>query len=413
MVFVLIVATGLIPVDRVVTARGTMVSNSPTILVQPLDTSIVRSIDVREGEVVQPGQLLARLDPTFAVADLTTISDHASALEAEVERLMAEANGTPFKHSDAKADWVLQASIYSQRKAQFDAKIENFARRLNQLDAQIARAKSDIAGYQERLRVAQAVEQMRRTLEAEKVGTKLNTLVAQDNRAEMARSLASAEQTAAEADLAKQALAAEREAFVSGWKAEVSEQLSAAKDKAAAVREQLKKAERRRNLVEFRADRDAIVQSVAKVSVGSVLQSGQQFITLVPVDAALQVEADIPGGESGFVHRDDPVAIKFDTFPFTQYGMAEGSVQIVSPSSFTAQQEARNPTGAAPERGGPELFYRARIGVTRVSLHGVPAGFHIIPGMPVTADIKVGKRTVLQYLLGTVMPVAHDAMREP
>jgi hemolysin D len=413
MVFTLILVTGVIPVDRVVTAEGTVVSKSPVILVQPLHTAIVRSIDVREGEQVHAGQLLAKLDPTFAAADFASVSDRAAALEAEVARLTAEADGTPFKYSAATAVWALQASIFNQRKAEFAAKTDNFTRRLGKLDAQIARAKSDIAGFQERLRVAQAVEQMRVALQAKQVGTKLNTLIAEDNRAEMARSLASAEQSEAEAMFGKQALAAEQEAFVSAWRAGIAEQLSKAKDKAAADREQLRKANLLRNLMEFRAERDAIVQSVAKVSVGSVLQSGQQFITLVPTDAVLQVEADIPGGESGFVHVNDPVAIKFDTFPYSQYGMAEGTVQIVSPSSFTAPEEARNPTGRAPERHGPEIFYRAKINITRVSLHGLPAGFHIISGMPVTADIKVGKRTVLQYLLGAVTPVAHEAMREP
>ncbi len=413
MVLALIVVTGVMPVDRVVTTRGTVVSQSPTILLQPLQTSIVRSIDVHEGEEVHAGQLLAKLDPTFAAADFASISDQASALEAQIARLTAEADGTPFKYSGAKAEWILQASIYDQRKAEFDATTENFERRLGELDAQIARAKSDIAGFQERLRVAQAVEQMRATLQAKQVGTKLNTLIAEDNRAEMERSLANAQQAEAEAILGKQALAAEQQANVSGWKARIAEQLAEAKDKAIADREQLRKAKLLRNLVEFRAERDAIVQSVAKVSMGSVLQSGQQFITLVPADAVLLIEADIPGSQSGFVHVNDPVAIKFDTFPYSQYGMAEGAVQIVSPSSFAAQEEVRNPTGRAPERNGPELFYRAKINITRMSLHGLPAEFHIISGMPVTADIKVGKRTILQYLLGAVLPVTHEAMREP
>jgi hemolysin D len=108
----------------------------------------------------------------------------------------------------------------------------------------------------------------------------------------------------------------------------------------------------------------------------------------------------------------DPVAVKFDTFAFSQYGMAEGTVRIVSPDSFTAQQEVRNPTSAAPVTS-TEPFYRSRITIDRVGLHDVPAGFRIIPGMPVTADIKVGKRTVLQYLLGLMLPVAQEAMREP
>jgi HlyD family secretion protein len=165
-------------------------------------------------------------------------------------------------------------------------------------------------------------------------------------------------------------------------------------------------------LVEIRAGLDAIVQSVAKVSVGSVMQSGQQFITLVPADAPLEVEANIAGKDNGFVHVKDPVSVKFDTFPFSQYGMAEGAVRIVSPDSFNAQVEARNPTSAIPTTN-LEPFYRTRISIDRVALHGVPAGFQLTPGMPVTADIKVGQRTVLTYLLGLMLPVTQEALREP
>ncbi|MBV8335002.1 MAG: HlyD family efflux transporter periplasmic adaptor subunit, partial [Alphaproteobacteria bacterium] len=179
------------------------------------------------------------------------------------------------------------------------------------------------------------------------------------------------------------------------------------------AREQLNKARLRRELVELKSDTDATVQSVAKVSVGSVMQSGQPFITLVPTDAPLEIEANISGHDNGFVHVGDPVAIKFDTFPYSQYGMAEGAVRVVSPNSFTAQEDARNPTSALPLPNSTDPFYRARIAIDRVALHDVPTGFRITPGMPVTTDIKVGKRTVLKYLLGRVMPIVQEGMREP
>jgi HlyD family secretion protein len=414
MIVILIAAMGVIPIDKVVVAPGIVVAQSPTILVQPLDTAIVRSIDVREGEVVRAGQLLARLDPTFAAADLAALSAQVSSLDAEVARLQAEADGKPFAYTGTDPNWSLQAAIYDHRQAQFEAKIENYARRLDELTAVIARAQSDAAAYRERLGFAQTVESMRKQLEAAQAGSKLNTLLAMDTRAEIGRSLANAEQTTQGAKLDQAALAAERDGFIRGWRGDVSQKLSEAIGKASDTREQLNKAKLRRQLVELRSERDAIVHSVAKVSVGSVMQSGQQFITLVPDDAPLEVEANIAGRDNGFVHVHDPVAIKFDTFPFSRYGMAEGTVRIVSPDSFTAQTEARNPTSAVPvSPTALDPFYRTRITIDRVALHDVPVGFRVIPGMPVTADIKVGKRTVLQYLLGLVLPVAQEGMREP
>jgi HlyD family secretion protein len=234
-----------------------------------------------------------------------------------------------------------------------------------------------------------------------------------DSRAEMERALGNAQQTAEGAKRDQDALAAERDAYIRGWQAETSQKLSEVTGKASDARELLNKAKLRRQMVELRSDIDATVQSVAKVSVGSVMQSGQQFITLVPANAPLEIEANISGHDNGFVHVHDPVAIKFDTFPYSQYGMAEGIVRIVSPDSFTAQSEVRNPTSNVPVPTTTEVFYRSRITLDRVALHDVPLGFRVIPGMPVTADIKVGKRTVLQYLLGLMMPIPKEAMREP
>jgi hemolysin D len=411
MVFALIAAMAVIPIDQVVTARGIVVSGSPTILVQPLETAIVRTIDVHEGQEVRAGQLLARLDPTFAAADLATLEAQVQSLEAEVARLRAEADGKPFTYGGADPNWLLQATIYGHRAAEFEAKVENYDRRIEELSAAIERSRSDAAAYTQRLGVAQTIEGMREQLEAKQAGSRLNMLLATDSRLEMERALASAKQTEEGAKREQDALVSERAAYIRGHQAEISQKLSEEGVKANDAREQLSKAQLRRQLVELHSEADGVVQSVSKVSVGSVMQPGQQFITLVPVNAPLEIEANISGRENGFVHVKDRVAIKFDTFPYTQYGMADGRVRIVSPDSFTAQSEARNPTSTVPVTTS-EAFYRSRISIERVGLHNID-GFRIEPGMPVTVDVMVGKRTVLQYLLQLVLPIAHEALREP
>jgi hemolysin D len=168
--------------------------------------------------------------------------------------------------------------------------------------------------------------------------------------------------------------------------------------------------------VELRAEQDGTVMTISKVSVGSVLNPGQQFITLVPTDAPLEVEANIAGADDGNVSVGDPVDIKFDTFQYSRYGLAHGVVRVVSPDSFDAQDEQRNPTGAAPVANAaqlPTLWYRSRITLDRIDLHDTPPNFHLTPGMPVTADIRVGKQTVVRYMLGKMIPLAKEGMREP
>jgi HlyD family secretion protein len=238
-----------------------------------------------------------------------------------------------------------------------------------------------------------------------------------DSRAEMQRNLDSAKQTAegAQRDLA--ALVAERNEFVDNWHNEGNEKLTEALGKLSDARELLNKNQLRRQLVELRAETDATVLTVGKFSVGSVLTAGEQFITLVPTSAPLEVEANIPGNEDGHVTVGDPVDIKFDTFIYSRYGMAHGTVRVVSPDSFTAAEEQRNPTGNVPlpqtNSGTGQWFYRSRITLDQINLHGTPANFHLIPGMPIQADIRVGKQTVVHYLMGRFIPLATEGMREP
>jgi len=408
-----VVALGIIKVDQVVTAAGKVVPSVATQVVQPLETAIVRSIEVREGDVVHAGQILVRLDPTFAAADLEAQTAQAAALDAEVVRLRAEVNGTPFSYVGSDANLALQAAIFGQRQAERQYRLENYRQKAESLVATIRRADGDVEAFRHRLDYAHTVEDMRRDLEKLKIGSKLNTLAAMDTRAEMQRNLDSAQQTAAAAQKDLAALLAERDGYTQNWVADAAQKLADANSRLANAREALNKARRRRELVELRSDKSATVLSVSKASVGSVLQSGQQLMTLVPNDAPLEVEANIAGRDNGFVQPGDSVAIKFDAFPFTQYGMAQGTVRTVSSDSFTAQDEARNPTGTVPlAPGSTEAFYRTRIGIEQDGLHNMPTGFRMIPGMPVTTDIKVGKRTVLNYLLGRIMPLVTEAMRE-
>ena len=280
----------------------------------------------------------------------------------------------------------------------------------------MARATADIANYGDRLAYAKTLEQMRKELEHLNVGSKINTLSAMDTRAQMQDSLDNArqQQVGAQRDLA--ALIAERNGFIQSWHNDIGDKLTDALGKLSDARESLNKAQLHRQLVELRAEQDGTVMTISKVSVGSVLNPGQQFITLVPTDAPLEVEANIAGTDDGNVSVGDPVDIKFDTFQYSRYGLAHGVVRVVSPDSFDAQDEQRNPTGAAPVANAsqlPTLWYRSRITLDRIDLHDTPPNFHLTPGMPVTADIRVGKQTVVRYMLGKMIPLAKEGMREP
>lgn len=417
MVMMIVAASYFVEVDRVVTTPGRIIAREATLVVQPLETSIVRSIEVREGETVHAGQVLARLDPTFAAADLGALAVQVSAYQAQVTRLQAELDNRSFTYSGVDPNLALQAAIFAHRQSEYNDKIENYREKISGLEAALRKAQSDVAGYRDRLVLAKKNEQIRLELEHLSVGSKLNTLQAMDSRAEVQRNLDAAEQVTISAQRDLGAMKAERDGYERSWHADIAEKLAEATSKLSDARESLNKAQLRRQLVEMRADADAIVMSVGKISVGSVVTAGQQMITLVPTNAKLEVEINVPATEHGFVHLADPVAVKFDTFPYAQYGMAHGVVRIISPDSFTQQDEQRNPTGAVqvgPQTPGmTNAWYRARVSLDQVELHDLPKDFHLMPGMTVTADILVGKRSILKYLFGRYAPVVDESMREP
>src|SRR5438552_3794824 len=109
-------------------------------LVQSLETAIVRSIEVREGQKVRAGDVLARLDSTFAAADLGALGAQVSSLEAEVARLQAESQGQPFAYVGPDRDRALQAALSAHRKAEYDSRIENFGQRYEALASVRVRA---------------------------------------------------------------------------------------------------------------------------------------------------------------------------------------------------------------------------------------------------------------------------------
>ncbi len=409
MVVMALILMGIGRVERVVIASGRVVSKEPTLVVQPLETAVVRSINVIPGQRVKKGEILATLDPTFTGADRTALQKDEERLRAEISRLQAEWDARDFAPTETTPYFKLQRAIWEARQAEFKSTMSKSRQLMENTHITIERATADVEHFKTRLALASSVEKMRKELERAQVGSRLNSLIATDGRVEMSRNLAEAQSTirAAKSDLDVQI--AEREVFVQKWKGDIIQTLLDRRAEYGQVKEALAKAQRRWEMVDLRAAEDAVVLAVSDFSVGAIVQPAERLITLVPTGGATFVEADIDAKDQGFLAPGQDVRLKFSAYPFIKYGMAYGELRTISADSF-AQGDGQNSTENVQR---PDRFYRARIDITKVDLHDVSDDFAVVPGMPLEVDIVVGDHTILSYLMEGAMRSAAEGFREP
>jgi HlyD family secretion protein len=179
--------------DRVITSKsGTIVTSSELLNVfQALDPSLIKSIDVREGDQVKAGQLLATLDQTFANADVTQYKLQVASLEAQNARDQAELSGKPLTFAPSSDPDVvkyqrLQKDYYDQHVVQYKAQINSYDAKIKRLQATIKKLEADQQSYTQRGDIATKIEAMRSELEKRGAGSLLNLLTSQDARIELA-----------------------------------------------------------------------------------------------------------------------------------------------------------------------------------------------------------------------------------
>jgi len=398
----------LMRLDRVVTtSAGQIVTTDPAIVLQALDASIIKSLDVQEGERVERGQLLATLDPTFAAADVSAASLQIASLEAQISRAEAELAHRDFAPppgtTPQAAYLALQRAYYVQRKAQFEAQLNAYDEQIAQNKATIRKLKDDLAHYDDRVKISQEIESMRASLAASQVGSRLNLLTATDQRLEIMRTLDFDRNGLVESEHQLAAVIANRDAFTQQWAGQVSQELVTARNTLDNAQQQLAKAAKHQDLVRLEAPDDAVVLKLAKLSVGSVLKDGDPFITLAPLRSPVESEVHIPSRDIGFVRPGDSATVKLDAFSFVEHGTATGTVRWISEGAFSQDD---NGTAVEP-------YYKARIALTQVNLKAIPDSFRLVPGMTLIADIKVGTRSVFMYMLKGVIRGLDEAMREP
>jgi hemolysin D len=193
-VAVLIVAAviwaSLSTVDQIVTAQGKLITTEPNLVVQPLETSVIRDVHVAAGDAVQRGQALATLDPTFSKADVDALRTRIAAFDAAIERLGAELDTRDFVPPDPKnREDAVQARLFAQRNGYYKASLGNYDAQIASLQAELQTNETEGALTAQRLDTLRSIEAMRSELMNRETGSRLNFLLSRASRLEVEDSL--------------------------------------------------------------------------------------------------------------------------------------------------------------------------------------------------------------------------------
>jgi hemolysin D len=227
---------------------------------------------------------------------------------------------------------------------------------------------------------------------------KLNVLELEEELVRQKQDLAAAEarQIQASATVAgtKRARVQAAEEFRGDRLAELAE----AEQRLAQLDQELIKMERLRGLQSLASPVDGVVQQLSIHTIGGVVTEAQQLMVIVPESSRLEIEATLLNKDIGFVQAGQQVAIKLETFPFTRYGTIDGEVLHVSSDAVQHEQLG--------------LVYLARIAMSRATMEADGKTVYLTPGMAATAEVKTGKRRVIEYLLSPVLRYGDESLEE-
>jgi adhesin transport system membrane fusion protein len=353
-------------IDEVARASGEVIASSRVQVIQAVDGGVLSQLNVKEGDRVQPGQVLARLDQTRIGASVGETAARLFALKAKAARLRAEVTGADNPNFP-------DATGTSARE---------------QIDVERALFKQRRHGLQEELRTLQV---------AFDLGKKKLALI---------EGLLKSGDVSGSELLNAQNAANDAEARLINRKNKFLEdarvELARAEDETAQNQQVLARREQEKQDAVFTASVSGIVKNVRVTTVGGVLRAGEEIMQIVPLDDLLIVEAKVLPADIARVRPGLEANIRFDSFDYTIYGSVAGKVTYVS--ADTIKEDTSR---------GKDTYYRVHISPTKspvITTTGRP--LEILPGMTTQVDIRTGDRTLMNYLLKPLRKTLAEALRD-
>lgn len=401
-VAVLIAWAALAKVDEVTRGDGRVIPSKQLQLIQSLDGGIVSEILVKEGQEVDRGQLLLRMEEVRATSGVRESAAQGFALQARQARLKALAEGSAFvPPAPAKGD-PEQARIVDEERQLYLNRLSELRTLLAINQQQVQQRQQELAEMRARKAAADRAldfgqQELAKTRPLLASGAVSEVDVLRLER-DVARSRGESEQASAQIARVQAAIGeAQRKVteteltFRNEARRELSEvlgKLNALNEGAVALADRVDKSQ-------IRSPVRGRVQRLLANTVGGVVQPGKDIVEIVPLDDTLVLEARVAPKDIAFIHPGQAATVKFTAYDFAIYGGMAAEVENISPDTVV------------DERGN--AFYLVRVRTTQPSFgEKMP----IIPGMTAEVDVLTGRKSVLSYLLKPVLRAKAYALSE-
>jgi adhesin transport system membrane fusion protein len=369
--------------DEVKRGNGRVVPSRQTQVVQSLEGGIVGEILVREGDIVQQGQPLMRIDDTKFASEFGEVRERRAAIAARVARLEAEAQGQSSISFPPELTQMAPAAVAAETNV-FEARARKLAQDIDVLVKQEARLTDAYKLINDEIRIM-------RPLFQQKVVPEIEWIRLHQREADVRGQLAETQSKIANA----------RAAF----RAQAEEDLAKSRGDLAVLDENIKSAQDRVRRTELKSPVYGVVNKLNVTTIGAVVQPGANLMDIVPLDDTLLVEGRIRPQDIAFIRPNQPAVVKVTAYDPSVYGSLKGHVERISADTILDEKDR-----ATEPR--PELFYRVMIRTEKNYLGSPEQPLPIIPGMVTTVEILTGEKSVLDYLLKPARLLRDEALRE-
>jgi hemolysin D len=411
-------------IDIHAVAQGTIRPSGSSKIVQPVEPGKVVSILVENGGHVNKGDVLLELDPTETRADRESLTRDLEASKAEVARrrvAIVAAHTADFRSPLVEFEPDTDPSVRRREEDVLAADLTLLASSKASLDAQLAEklaTKEKLTGsINARAKLIDLAKEriaIRETLKTTGFGSRALIIEASQQLETQMTVDAGDRGQLLESDAAIQSLERKIEETVAKFIADQSQKLSEEERKQNQLAKDLVSARSKNERTRLMAPIAGTIEQLMVTTLGQVVASGQSLLTIVPVDAPIEIEAMIANKDIGFVERGQPAVVKIEAFPFTHYNTVDGTVVTVSRDAVD-KRDPQNPSGGAnaAQRSPTEnLAFPATISLAQRAIGINGKEVLLSPGMAVTVEIKIGQRRAIDYLLSPLREIASHAAHE-